>query len=1012
MTNLNWFEELRAKRKRWVDASEENDFERGIWNATVAKYADQTHFIFELLQNAEDEGATRATFRLGKEAVIFEHNGGDFRRKDVEGITGLGNTTKLDQANKIGCFGIGFKSVFMVTSRPEIHAAVDGAPLAFAIQDLVVPDKINWAGVNGWTRVVLPLLPAEAADIIERMRRQLRSIGPRAMLFLESLSELSWNEGSTTEIYRAASRSDGTRILTREVNGKKEGQDYLVLSRPVQHADAKGALSVKIALRLNPEGEIVRETEPCKLSVFFETEEKTGFQFHVHGPFTLTDNRANVKRDDAWNNQLILELSQLLATSLPDLRDRKLLKRGMLAVLPNLKDQLDEPWAAVREATLRAFKAEPVTPARFGGHERSITLVRGPSDLRDFLGDEGLQLFLPGGPRRWAISGAQKNDREDQFLSSLEMEEWDWADFSKALYAGLAYPKRQAVIDWLEGLDDEAVRRFYQALEASLRFTKDIRPLTTLPIVKLEDGRFVRPAAALLPPADERLGDEELSGSLSFVKSTLIWNARGRRKDTIDFLGRLGVREVSERDYIQAVVNRQRPETPGGIARHLADMRRFMGWWVEHKDTAPFKGKAFVRAEGVEGYVSADRIYIDAPFASTGLAVVYDGATEGRSRLPLWSGYNKLKREAFLGLLRMCGAEDRLIVEPVHLAWGHPLRSQFPNSRETNTAVAVDHTIVGLAGLLARQDPKIASLIWQTMMAARQATFLATYTPNQSKAARSSDSSIILTLRGSAWIPAADGTFKRPAQLTVPQLTKDFACTGNEPWLRVIGFGDEQRRNTEAGQARRNAAEAIGLPPEVADHLGRLSAEERKVAAAAFLQRLQARDLITPEFPERSSANPARRTERAAERAGLAPDKTYEVRSRSVRTSDGEVRAQAKTYLADLYTNSDGEMVCQGCQQRMPFNLPDGRPYFEAVACIADDTRELSQNHLALCPVCAAKWRFANPQTPAEVGRLLDGAPTLAVSVELAGALTTIRFVELHLLDIRAALRDEAVNHP
>ena len=111
----DWFEELRIKRQRWVDASRENAFDRGIWNATVEKYADPAHFLFELMQNAEDEGATQAELTIREDAILFEHDGGPFTPGDVDGITGIGNTTKLGEANKIGCFGIGFKSVYVVT---------------------------------------------------------------------------------------------------------------------------------------------------------------------------------------------------------------------------------------------------------------------------------------------------------------------------------------------------------------------------------------------------------------------------------------------------------------------------------------------------------------------------------------------------------------------------------------------------------------------------------------------------------------------------------------------------------------------------------------------------------------------------------------------------------------------------------------------------------------------------------------------------------------------------------
>ena len=90
------------------------------------------------------------------DAFVFEHDGDEFERADVDGITGIGNTTKLEEPKKIGTFGIGFKSVYVITDRLEIHTWVDGRPFAFAITDLVVPTAIPHEGREGWTRIVLP----------------------------------------------------------------------------------------------------------------------------------------------------------------------------------------------------------------------------------------------------------------------------------------------------------------------------------------------------------------------------------------------------------------------------------------------------------------------------------------------------------------------------------------------------------------------------------------------------------------------------------------------------------------------------------------------------------------------------------------------------------------------------------------------------------------------------------------------------------------------------------------
>ncbi len=53
-------ENLIRKRKQWVNSSIENNFD---FNSILAGlYSDLSHFIYELLQNAEDEGATEIRY--------------------------------------------------------------------------------------------------------------------------------------------------------------------------------------------------------------------------------------------------------------------------------------------------------------------------------------------------------------------------------------------------------------------------------------------------------------------------------------------------------------------------------------------------------------------------------------------------------------------------------------------------------------------------------------------------------------------------------------------------------------------------------------------------------------------------------------------------------------------------------------------------------------------------------------------------------------------------------------
>ena len=49
-------------------------------------YTDRTHFIFELIQNAEDAGATAIHFNLFNDRLEVVHNGRPFDELDVRGI--------------------------------------------------------------------------------------------------------------------------------------------------------------------------------------------------------------------------------------------------------------------------------------------------------------------------------------------------------------------------------------------------------------------------------------------------------------------------------------------------------------------------------------------------------------------------------------------------------------------------------------------------------------------------------------------------------------------------------------------------------------------------------------------------------------------------------------------------------------------------------------------------------------------------------------------------------------
>ncbi|MFN2156542.1 MAG: sacsin N-terminal ATP-binding-like domain-containing protein, partial [Anaerolineae bacterium] len=117
-------------------------------------YTDPGHFLIELLQNAEDAGATTWRLTFDARRIVVWHDGLPFNAMDVVGVCSIGQTTKRRQ--QIGFFGVGFKSVYEVSDRPRIYSDV----YRFEIADVSIPKALSsWPSdlPQDGTVVVLPL---------------------------------------------------------------------------------------------------------------------------------------------------------------------------------------------------------------------------------------------------------------------------------------------------------------------------------------------------------------------------------------------------------------------------------------------------------------------------------------------------------------------------------------------------------------------------------------------------------------------------------------------------------------------------------------------------------------------------------------------------------------------------------------------------------------------------------------------------------------------------------------
>ena len=154
--------------------------------------------------------------------------------------------------------------------------------------------------------------------------------------------------------------------------------------------------------------------------------------------------------------------------------------------------------------------------------------------------------------------------------------------------------------------------------------------------------------------------------------------------------------------------------------------------------------------------------------------------------------------------------------------------------------------------------------------------------------------------------------------------------------------------------------------------------------------------------------NSERRTRQLQQQLREAPKKNYESRPRSVRTTRGTI--DPRTHLREEYTSDSGEMECQLCKEAMPFKNRRGMPYFEAVETLTNEhfTREHEAQFLALCPVCAAKYKefvIRVPETMETLKNQLMNAEGLEIPLQLDKWQTSIRFSKRHRHDMQMILR-------
>ena len=1032
---MNTFlDEVHTKRQKLAAVLKDEEYS-GIREIVEELYPDKAHFIYELLQNAEDQGATAAYFHLEPDRLIFEHNGRPFDRNDVLGITNIGKGNKYQREDKIGRFGVGFKAVFAYSETPHIWSST----FSFKITDLVLPTALDTLpNIGEKTRFEFPLNnPKKTRENgYAEIEAGLNELAETTLLFLPNLEVIEWRIGADAsgEVRRIQHSTFHFEVLKRGA-GRQATSHFLKFDRPVEGLD-KQRIAVAFALEplpnvagFDPDEALAKQMKIApaagRVAVFFPAEKETsGLRFHLHGPFVPELSRASIKETPA-NDPLYRQLASLAAEALHHIRDAGLLTVDFLGVLPNPQELIPLRYQGIRKAIIDEMNCQPLTPTHRRSHAAARHLFQASAALKDVLTDQDLGFLVDNKERRqWAVGATQRHSDVDRFLSGLEIEKWDVDEFVDLLREKTLKGRRytstppyfvdgpdQTFVEWLSGKSPDWHQKLYSLLFAELGPNGRWHRLKGAGIVRLSDGSYDVGTSCFFPAEGV-----EMDGVMPRVDARVYTSGRAKaqQENARKLLEQIGVRQVGEAEEIEVILKRR--YTQAEFKPQKQDLKRFVALIEKDTTKANLFAEYFI-LEGADGqWRKPDGIYLDEPFLDTGLHSYFEALGKHPGRVLPAARYTdagvSLKR--FVSFAQAIGVQTRLQIVEVRCD-GNPQYGYLRGvgGERYTSSINRDYTIVGLDRLLTRPTLPICRLIWRTMSSLPgQAPYLrATFQKSERWGSRHADSQLVHQLRTEAWVPQGESVFVRPRDASRDLLPEGFPFDSGWRWLSVIGFGEEVTKKSEEQRQREVVAREMGF----ADNASLERARRFAALPPEEQERLLASRRETPAtvLPENVPNNPDRRAERVGTTAAQAPERQTEARTRAVSIGIDEVKQEAAQYLRQQYTNVDGDMICQVCKTVLPFKLDDGTDYFERVEFLPELKRRHYQNYLALCPNHAAMFQHANGSSDS----LLESVVAIAeneLPVVLAERETTIYFTQTHLADLKEVIKvdGEMVNPP
>lgn len=373
-----------------------SDYDNALKILSEQLYSKDIHFIFELIQNAEDNHyRDNAIPELGFElldydptntpgcsgCLVIKNNELGFNLNNIKAISSIGKSTKANQkdAGYIGEKGIGFKSVFVVSPAP--HILSNGFQIKFLKDDpktglgYIVPywleDDFSEFYNGSGTTLLLPLQDKQGSEfrMFDKVQTELSKLSPELVLFLRKLKKLSIKTPNYYADYHLTKDGDYVELNTQS-SSQNTSVKYLLKSQKISvPADAVNELRENVTKRdISIAFPVNFELEESPLYCYLPTESETGLPFLVNADFILSASRESIRQDLTWNNWMRGEVANFAAKTISKILSQK----GDIsrwAWVPVFGSNRVIYWNNVRERVEEALKVSKCIPTLSGQYE-------------------------------------------------------------------------------------------------------------------------------------------------------------------------------------------------------------------------------------------------------------------------------------------------------------------------------------------------------------------------------------------------------------------------------------------------------------------------------------------------------------------------------------------------------------------------------------------------------------------------------------------------------------------